>query len=344
MVTDAGRAGLLLAMSAIGLALGQSGSKSEEPGSQMAVQRPGHWPQFRGPNRDNISPDAGLLKRWPPGGPPLAWKATGLGSGFSSVSVADGRLYTQGHIEGEEHVIALDEATGRKLWTVVLGPAERVPYAGSRSTPTVDGALLYLETVAGDVVCLDAQNTQVVWRKHLKRDFQGRPGTWGYAESPLVDGDRVVVTPGGKEAALVALDKRDGRVIWRVSVPRDDRDNRTHSRDSHVGPGVAAYCSAIVVDVGRVRQYIQFLQQGVVGIRADDGKFLWRDADGHFIMRGDGGTVALVEATPEQYREKGRFDQPDRSDRPARTYPVVTGGRLYLRDEGVLLCYDVRER
>jgi len=410
--------------------------------SAVSKLKSSYWPQFRGPNRDNISPDTGLLKRWPPGGPRLAWKTTGLGSGFSSVSVADGRLYTQGHIEGKEHLIALDEATGRKLWAVALGPAEWVPYPGSRSTPTLDGALLYVETVAGDVVCLDSQDAQVVWRKHLKRDFQGRPGAWGYAESPLVDGDRVVVTPGGEEAALVALDKRDGRVIWRVSVPRGDRNDWTHSRDSHAGPGVAAYSSVIVVEVGRVRQYIQFLQQGVVGIQAADGKFLWRDdsssnnfancptpvfrdgylfsasgwkgaalvqlipqnhrastqvvyannamrsqyggfflhdgyvygcstsilmcmnfltgevawknrsvgmgsvlyADGHFIMRGDGGTVALVEAAPEQYREKGRFDQPDRSDRPARTYPVVTGGRLYLRDESVLLCYDVRER
>ena len=92
----------------------------------------------------------------------MAWKATGLGSGFSSVSVADGRLYTQGHIEGEELVIALDEATGRKLWALAIGPAERVPYPGSRSTPTVDGAFLHLETVGGDVVCLDAQNTRVV--------------------------------------------------------------------------------------------------------------------------------------------------------------------------------------
>jgi len=435
--------GLLLLITAPAAAVGETCATSQASSCQSATSKRGNWPQFRGPDRDNISPDTGLLKRWPPAGPPLAWKATGLGSGFSSVSVADGRLYTQGHIEGEEHVIALDEATGRKLWSVAIGPAERVPYPGSRSTPTVDGAMLYVETVAGDVVCLDAQNTHVVWRKHLKRDFQGRPGTWGYAESPLVDGDRVVVTPGGKEAALLALDKRNGGVIWRVSVPRGERDNWTHSRDSHAGPGVAAYCSVIVVKVGRVRQYIQFLQQGVVGIRADDGRFLWRDdsssnnfancptpvfhdgylfsasdfqgaasliqltrsslpitprlvyrsramqneyggfflhdgyiygcskgiltcmnfltgevawknrsvgigslvyADGCFIMRGAGGTVALVEATPEQYREKGRFDQPGRSDRPARTYPVVTGGRLYLRDEGILLCYDVRER
>ena len=225
MLRRAGRVGLLLAMSAMGLPFGPSRSKSEEARSQTVVREPGYWPQFRGPNRNNISPDTGLLKRWPPGGPPLAWKATELGSGFSSVSVANGRVYSQGHIEGEEHVIALDEATGRKLWAVDLGPAERVAYRGSRSTPTIDGVLLYLETVAGDVVCLDSQDAQVVWRKHLKRDFQGRPGTWGYAESPLVDGDRVVVTPGGKKAALVALDKRDGRVIWRVSVPRSGRDD-----------------------------------------------------------------------------------------------------------------------
>jgi len=417
-----------------------SARRSQPDATASEKRRVGNWPQFRGPNRGNISPDIGLLRRWPPGGPPLVWKTTGLGSGFSSVSIVDGRIYTQGHIGGAELVFALDEATGRKLWTVTIGPAERVAYPGSRSTPTVDGDFLYLETVAGDVVCLDTRSTQVVWRRHLKEDFQGRPGCWGYAESPLVDGDRVVVTPGGEQAALVALDRRSGRVIWQASVPTNERDNWKHSRDPYADPAVAAYSSVIVTEVKGLRQYIQFMQQGVVGIRAD-GKFLWREdsssceyancptpifhnsyvfsasgwqgaalirlisedsevstrlvyannamrnwyggfflhdgyvygcsneilmcmnfltgevawknrsvgmgsvvyADGHFIMRGDKGTVALVEATPDEYREKGRFDQPDRSDRPARTYPVVTGGRLYLRDEGVLLCYDVRE-
>ncbi len=401
----------------------------------------GNWPQFRGPNRDGISADRGLLRRWPAEGPPLLWKATGLGSGFSSVSVVGGRVYTQGHVGGNEILFVLDEETGRKRWSLTLGPAERVAYPGSRSTPTLCGEHVYVETVAGDVLCIDWRKRAVVWRRHLKRDFGGRPGTWGYAESPLVDGNHVVVTPGGTEAALVALEKNNGKLVWRASIPVGDHGGWKHSRDPYADPNVAAYSSVIVAEVDGVRQYIQFLQQGVVGIRAEDGAFLWRDghssneyancptpvvqgnwvfsasgwrgaalvqlhssdrktsarlvyanrslrnwyggfffhdghvygcskeilmcmdfftgevkwkhrsvgmgsvvyADGHFVMRGDKGTVALVEATPDGYREKGRFNQPARSDRPARSPPVVTGGRLYLRDEGVLLCYDVRQ-
>ncbi len=426
----------LLVVNLAGLVIGSPMWRAHAVASES-----GNWPQFRGPNRDNRSPDTGLLQRWPPGGPPLVWKTTGLGEGFSSLSVVGGRMYTQGHSGGKEHVFALDEATGRQLWSVAVGPAERVAYPGSRSTPTVNGTSLLVETVAGDVACLEAQSGRVVWRKNLKRDFAGRPGTWGYAESLLVDGDRVIVTPGGKGAALVALDRRDGRVIWQTPVSLGDRDYPTHQRDPYSDPGVAAYASVIGFEIAGMRQYIQFLQGGLVGIRADDGKLLWQDdsssnnfancptplfhngylysasgwkgaalvqlegtdhgiaprliyannamrneyggfilhdgyvygcsggvltcmnfltgqvawkdrsvgmgsvvyADGRIYMRGDKGTVALVEATPTAYREHGRFDQPDRSNRPARSYPVVAAGRLYLRDEHILLCYDVTQ-
>ena len=415
--------------------------------SQPDANGQGNWPQFRGPARDNVSPDTGLLKSWPPEGPPLVWKVTSLGESISSVSVAGGRVYTQGHIDGEEIVFCLDEETGQKLWAVAIGPAEKVAYPGSRSIPTVDGGFLYVETVAGDVACMDAQTGKVVWRRHLKQDFQGRCGVWGYAESLLVDGDRVIVTPGGEDDTLVALDKRNGQVVWRVSVPPGESEYPAHKRDPVSGAGVAAYCSVIVAEVGGVRQYIQFLQRGIVGIRAYDGEFLWREessasnfancptsilhdgyvfsssgwkgptgwkgaaliqlipqgrrttarlvyastamrnqyggfvlqdgyvyggtngaltcvdflsgkmmwkdssvgigslvcADGHIYMRGDKGAVALIEATPEGYRERGRFEL-ERSGRPVRAYPVVTGGRLYLRDENLLFCYNVRAK
>jgi outer membrane protein assembly factor BamB len=400
----------------------------------------GHWPQFRGPNRDGISGEKDLLRQWPPEGPMLLWKATGIGEGFSSVSIVDGRIHTQGYAGGKEWVTTLEEATGRQLWRVALGPAERVAYPGSRSTPTADGAFLYVETVAGDVACLEAKTGNVVWRKHLKQDFKGRPGVWGYSESPLVDGERVIVTPGGEEASLVALNKRDGSVLWQASVPKGDREYPPHKRDPYTAPGVAAYASPIVAEVKGVRHYVQFLQQGLVGFGADDGKVLWQDAssandlancatpifsdgrifsaagwkgsslvqleaqggsvavrpvyavktlknqyggfvlvngcvygcsdgvltcmdfltgkvnwenrsvgmgpvmvaDGMLYVRGDGGITALVEPTPAEYRERGRFTQPDRSKRPCRAYPVVAGGRLYLRDDDVLLCYNVK--
>jgi len=319
-----------------------------------------------------------------------------------------------------------------------------VAYPGSRSIPTVDGGRLYVETVGGDVACLDAQTGKVVWRRHLKKDFQGRSGVWGYAESLLVDGDRVIVTPGGEDNSIVALDKRNGQVIWRTSVRPGRAEYPAHDRDPVSGAGVAAYASVIVTEVGGVRQYIQFLQRGIVGVRAADGEFLWREensasnfancptpilhegymfsssgweghtgwkgaaltqlvpqgrgttarlvylsedmqnqyggfvfrdgyvyggtknglvcmdflsgkvmwkdkcvgigalvyADGHIYMRGEKGKMVLVEATPERYREKGSF-KPQRNGRPVRAYPVVTGGRLYLRDENLLFCYDV---
>ena len=123
----------------------------------------------------------------------------------------------------------------------------------------MDGALLYVETVAGDVVCLDSQNAQVMWRKHLKPDFQGRPGAWGHAEAPLVDGDRVLVTTGGEKAALVALDKRNGQVIWQASVPTNDRDNWQHSRDPYAGPAVAAYSSVIYGCSNEILMRMDFL-------------------------------------------------------------------------------------
>ncbi len=140
--------------------------------ADVSLAGQGNWPGFRGQGRDNLSPDSGLLKSWPAEGPPLVWKVTGLGESLSSVSVFGGRVYTQSHIEGEEVVICLDEETGHKLWTLAIGAAEKVAYPGSRSVPTVDGGRLYVETVGGDVACLDAQTGKVVWRRHLKKDFQ----------------------------------------------------------------------------------------------------------------------------------------------------------------------------
>jgi outer membrane protein assembly factor BamB len=171
------------------------------------------WPQWRGPLRNDISTETGLLKQWPAGGPPLAWKATGCGVGYSSVAVARGRIFTMGDSAGTSHVRAFDERTGQPLWTSPpLGKAAGDP-PGTRSTPTVDGDLVYALGQLGDWVCLEAATGKERWRKSLK-DLGGSAPGWLYAESPLVDGDKVVCTPGGPRGAIVALDKKTGELIW----------------------------------------------------------------------------------------------------------------------------------
>ena len=393
------------------------------------------FPQWRGPKRDGVSPEKSLLKQWPEGGPKLLWQAKGAGGGYSTPAVAGERLYLMGNRGmDEEFVQARSVADGKEAWTVRVGkvgnPDQRPPYPGSRSTPTVDGDALYALGSDGDLVCLEAASGKERWRKSLRKDFGGQPGTWAYSESPLVDGDVVVVTPGGAEATLVALNKKNGEVVWKSAVPGGDK---------------AAYASIIVVETGGVKQYVQFVEKGLVGVDAKTGKFLWRYdktaqgspanmptpvakdgfvysatnrgggglvklttagdavkaeevyfdkklptaiggavlvgdhlygvagnalmcaefatgkekwsergigagsvlfADGHLYVHGENGDVALVEATPEGYREKGRFtppDQPNRGQSKAWAYPVVANGKLHLRDLDSVWCYDVRD-
>jgi outer membrane protein assembly factor BamB len=396
----------------------------------VALAAPGDWPQFRGPARDDISPDKGLLKELPAAGPPLVWKATGLGAGYSGVSIAGDRVYSIGENNDSSYVIALNAADGKSVWTTKLGKAGApgMPaFAGPRSTPTVDGNLLVAVSQWGDLVCLEAATGKELWRKDYSKDFGGKRPEWGYSESPLIDGDQVVITPGGAEGSVVALNKSSGALLWR-------------SKDFSDSPH---YSSLILEEIGGVRQYIQLTPQSVVGIAAADGKVLWRAArrgqvaviptpiysdgcvyvtsgygvggnlfkvtaadgkfaaeqvyankamanqhggvikvgdcvygysdskgwtcqdfktgevkwqdkeklgkgsiayaDGHFYLRTeDKGVVALIEASPEGYREHGRFDQPSRSKCKAWPHPVIAGGRLYLRDQDVLLCYSLK--
>jgi len=231
------------------------------------------WPQWRGRNRDGKSTDTGLLQEWPADGPPLSWTASGLGRGFSSVSLANGVLFTMGDLGNDQHVIALREEDGSLLWKTRIGPAWADPslYPGSRSTPTVDGDRIYALGTEGDLACLRAATGEVLWTRSLPREFGGtvmlaRAGVeWKYAESPLVDGDRVVVTPGGPTAAIAALDKNDGKEVWRATVPElGERGNDG-----------AQYSSIVVSEGAGVKQYVQLIGRGLVGIRAEDGKFLW---------------------------------------------------------------------
>jgi outer membrane protein assembly factor BamB len=398
-----------------------------------AKAAPGSWPGWRGPERTGVSTETGLLKQWPPDGPPLLWKVTGLGGGYSTPSVAGGRLFVMGSQGNEEFLMALDIKDGHKLWSVkvgLVGENTGPNYPGPRATPTVDGGALYTLGSDGDLICADAATGKILWHKHLVKDFQGKRGTWAYAESPLIDGDVLVCTPGGDTATMAALDKRTGEVRWKMVRP------------DYNG---AAYASAIVAEAGNVRQYIQLIGPGLMGVSARDGRLLWfykkhiggvhaaaavfhdgcvfssapgvegaggdallrlsaegqevktkevylvrnilslqggvvrvgdylygasgstlvcmefksgtrkwrercvsrgslMAADGHLYVRGDQGEMALVETTPDGYKEKGRFRQPVRSRFPTFCHPVVAGGRLYLRDDDVLFCFDVQEK
>jgi outer membrane protein assembly factor BamB len=416
---------------------------------------PGDWPGWRGPDRTGLSPETGLLKRWPNGGPPLAWKITGLGAGYSTPALASGRIYVLGTKGSTEHVIALDAKDGKQLWAGKVGPMARGGnYPGPRSTPTVDGDRVYALGSDGKLVCLTTASGERVWARDLRTDFGGRTGNWDYSESPLIDGGVLVCTPGGDSATVVALDKKDGKVVWKAPVtglkmkPQPDRPGKgKFGKGKGFRGGPASYSqvghsSVVAADIGGVHQYVQFLCGGVVGIAAKDGKLLWHYddpasrtncstpivrgdavlaasgygtgggranitlgggtfkaepaffvkslqnhhggmvlvgdhiygtgnaallcvsftdgevawqdrgvgkgsvcyADGHLYHRGENGAVALVEATPAAYREKGRFMQPDRSAKKAWPHPVVAGGKLYLRDWDALFCYDVKEK
>jgi outer membrane protein assembly factor BamB len=410
-------AGLLAGMSAL---------------AAVAQEAPrGNWPQWQGPNRNAVSPETGLLKTWPTGGPTLLWKTGELGTGNSSPSIAGGRIYGMSYRGNDEGVWALEEATGKPIWSVKLAAANyqigRQAHDGSACTPAVDGDRLYVIGESGDLACLQTSDGKILWQKSLVRDFGGSVPSWGYSESPLVDGDKLIATPGGREATLVALNKMTGEVIWKSAVPGGDR---------------AGYSSAIAAEIDGQRQYLQFLGGGVVGVAAKDGRFLWRYdkpangtancstpiyrdnlvfassgyntgagcakletgadgvkatevyftkgmqnhhggmvlvgdhvygfngsnlacidfktgttawenrsvgkgsviyADGMIYARSERGPVALVEANPKEYVEKGRFDQPDRNGAQTWPHPAIAGGRLYLRDNNILLCYDVKK-
>lgn len=228
------------------------------------------WPQWRGPGRNGISAETGLLQRWPDGGPPLAWRAEGLGRGFSSVAVDDGTIYTMGDRDGRQWVVALAEADGTERWRTPIGPPWIDGYGGPRGTPTVDADRVYAIGTDGDLVCLDTASGRVRWRRSLTADFGGFMSAgqgvhWRYAESPLVDGDRLLVTPGAADAMIVALDKRDGSELWRAAVPSLGA----------LGADGAAYSSIVVSEAAGVRQYVQLVGRGAIGVAADDGRFLW---------------------------------------------------------------------
>ncbi len=220
--------------------------------------KPADWPGWRGAERDDHSPDKGLLKEWPKDGPTLLWKATGIGEGYASVSVVGDKVFTMGDVFKESHVICLGREKGEKVWSVKVAKLGTVDHPGSRCTPTVDGDFVYAIDENGILVCLKVADGSEVWRKSLVDDLKGKTAHYSYTESPLIDGDKVICTPGGKNA-IVALDKKNGEVIWKSDL--DD------------SPG---YSSVVVSNAAGVRQYVQLLAGGVVGVDAKEGKVLWR--------------------------------------------------------------------
>jgi outer membrane protein assembly factor BamB len=232
--------------------------------SVAAIQASTDWPQWQGPDRTGISKETGLLKQWPSSGPPLLWTATGLGNGYGSMAVAGARVFVQGTRNGQSIVVALNRADGKEVWSKALGPTEDNDQGpGPRGTPTVDGDRVYVLTEAGDLHCVKTDGA-AVWHRNILRDFNGRQLRWLISESPLVDGPNLVVSPGGAGrdggAGMVKLDKMTGKTVWTAKELSDP----------------AGYSSAIAADVQGVRTYMTFTAREGVGVRASDGKVMFR--------------------------------------------------------------------
>jgi outer membrane protein assembly factor BamB len=220
------------------------------------------WPGWRGPKRDGISTETGLLAKWPEGGPKLLWQSEGCGQGYAGIAIAAGKVYTLGKSKEGESLVAFSVEDGKLLWSTPFGGGGH-----SNGSPQVDGDLVYAIGLAGDLVCAKSDSGEVVWKKNFAKDFGGvMMSGWGFSESPLVDGDRLVCTPGGPEAMIVALDKKTGAEIWRSPAPSD-----AGSR----GKDGAGYSSIVISEGGGVKQYVQITGRGALGVRASDGKPLW---------------------------------------------------------------------
>lgn len=235
------------------------------------------WPQWRGPDRDGKSAETGLLQSWPEGGPPLAWRSSGVGVGYSSLTVVDGRIYTLGDlidVEGAEtgqYAFALSEEDGSLIWRRRVGGIHEDERPGARSTPTWADGHLYFVTTDGDVICLKAENGEEVWRRSLIEDFEGylmkAMGSyeWRSSESPLVDDGKVIVTPGHIAAMMVALDQKTGEEVWRTQGGRIGR----------MGADGAGYSSPVVSNAAGVKQYVTLVGRGLIGVDAETGRMLW---------------------------------------------------------------------
>lgn len=399
------------------------------------------WPQWRGPDRDGKADNETMRSNWKSNPPQLLWRTEGLGNGYASVSVKDGTLYTTGNTGAGQSVVAVDLAKKAVKWTKTV--TDRTPkhgYPGSRCTPTLDGDRLYVVTSNGQITCLNQADGKIVWKHDFSKWNGKMMSGWGFSESPLVDGDRVLFTPGGPDAMIVACDKMTGKEIWRSKSELGGEQ----------GKNGAGYSSIVIGNAGGVKQYITIVGRGAIGVRAADGKYLWgynrvanptaniptpvpfdnqvfvstgyndggaalltlvRSGDSFDVVeeywktnselqnhhggmirvggnvyfgnkhnkgfpvcvdlasgnlkwggriRGEGngsaamtmvgdqlifryqdGTVAFVKATPKRYELLGSF-KPEYQERESWSHPVVVDGVLYLREQDVLMAYDVK--
>jgi outer membrane protein assembly factor BamB len=400
------------------------------------------WPTFRGADRSAVSKETGLLTKWSADGPPLVWKARGAGRGYASLAIAGDHIYTLGDgpssaKDKDEYLVCFDRETGKRLWSKKTGKpwtSGQPSWRSSRSTPTVDGNVVYVVTPFGELYCCGTADGHESWHKNLKEDLDGRKGdSWGYSESVLIDGDRLICTPGGPSATMVALDKRTGSLIWKAVRPGDRG---------------AGHSCIMPSEVGGTKVYVQTTASGPLGVRAKDGKLLWSHpvdqtpaiiptpiirgdlaffsigykrggtllkqvptadggvdvkeiypldprlgnkhggvvlvddyvygdtedsgvpfcgelttghlmwkkrgsgrgsaamaaADGHLYIHYANGTMVLALAEPKGYREVGSFKVPGSGDRPSWSHPAIVDGKLYLREQDQVLCYDIRAK
>ncbi len=405
---------------------------------EMAKGGQGEWPAFRGADGKDISPDTGLLKEWPSNGPEQLWVFDDAGMGYSGFAIVGGKLYTMGSKSTDTHMICINVADGKKVWSEAFAIDDQKGYSagwgnGPRGTPSVSDGKVYGLGPKGNLVCMDAEKGSVIWKKDLVADFGGEPGGWGFSESPLIDGKKLIVAPGGKKAGIIALDKDSGSVIWEAS---------------DVKPGKCEYATIVVTELNGKRQYVKFFEKIIVSVDAENGKVLWQanfpdgrtaviptpifegnqlyaaagygagcrayeisssnavkelwnnknmvnhhggvvkfgdhlygfgdgkglvcqdwktgestwqENDRQFLSKGavhiaDGmiyalneqnGAVTLVEASPQGFKQKGRFVlEPQSTKRNPQgrvwTHPVVIGGKLFLRDQELVHCYNVK--
>lgn len=396
------------------------------------------WYQWRGPNRDGISSETGLSHDWSNDAPELLWRTKGLGKGMSSVAISNGNLYTLGVIKGETFLICRKLEDGSEVWQTSLGGK-----GNPNCTPTVDpeAGLVFGLTKDGILSCLEAASGKMVWTKSYAGDFGGKMMSgWGYSESPLVDGDLLICTPGASDGLLVGLNKKTGDAVWKTFIGKTDLGPK--------GKDGAGYGSPVISNGGGVKQYIQMVGRGLVGVSAANGQLLWHYnriangtaniptpvvdgdhvfgstgygdggsallklswsgdgvkaeevyyksskelqnhhggmilsdgkiylgqghnngfpqcvdlktgdtlwdksrgagsgsaaityADGHLFFRYEDHVMALIEANPDGYQLKGSF-KIDSGNGKSWPHPVIQNGKLYLRDQDELLCYDV---
>ena len=421
--------GWLVLVAIVGAAGSSPSSQTAQtpPASQTTPSGVGDWPQLRGPDRSGVSKESALLKQWPAAGPSQMWASANLGAGYGSLAVSGDQVFVQGSRSGQSVVSVLNRADGKGLWTKPIGRAadnDRGP--GPRGTPTVDAERVYVLTENGDLACLLTKDGTLLWQRNILKDFGGSNPEWQISESPLIDGAALYVTPGGRGAGIVALDKMTGKTIWTSKELSDE----------------AGYSSIVVGDIQGVRTLMTITSEAGVGVRASDGKLMWRYtraangtaniatpiffdnkvfyssgydtgggllgltaqdggvkaqeiyftrdmrnhhggvllvdgflygfndsiltcldfatgklmwrdrsvgkgsltyADGRLYLLSEDNVAGLAEATSARYRETGRFSIPDQG-LPSWAHPVVSGGRLYIRNQGTLSAYDIRAK